>query len=224
MEILLLTDSDEFEKSLSGLRAFGHSLVRGPLAVAGPADCNGAEAVVVDGSSDMCGARESCRKIAAWDLGPAVVAVVTAEDFATVDLDWPVDDVLVSTAGPLEANARLHRALARRTGSAHSAVRFGALVIRPDSFTASLANRELGLTLTEFKLLSYLVQHAGQAFTRTRLLREVWGGEGSRRKVDVHIQRLRAKLGAEPGSIVDTVRGVGYMTPEPRRAQWPIAN
>ncbi|CAJ1507949.1 winged helix-turn-helix domain-containing protein [[Mycobacterium] holstebronense] len=224
MEIVLLTDRDEFAQPLLGLGVFGHSIVRGPLAVNARADYRGANAALVDGCADLPVARESCRKLGAWEPSAAVLAVVAAEDFAAVGLDWHVDDVLSATAGPAEANARLRLALARRRESTHNTLEFGALVIHPDSFTASLSNRDLDLTLTEFKLLNYLVQHAGQAFTRARLLREIWGGEGGRRKVDVHVQRLRAKLGADHESIVDTVRGVGYMTPELPQSQWAIAN
>lgn len=224
MEIVLLTDRDEFAQSLSGLGVFGHSIIRSPLTVTARADCRGARAVLVDGCADVPAARESCRKLGAWEPSAAVLAVVAADDFAAVGLDWHVDDVLIATAGPAEANARLRLALARRRESTHNTLEFGALVIHPDSFTASLSNRDLDLTLTEFKLLNYLVQHAGQAFTRARLLREIWGGEGGRRKVDVHVQRLRAKLGADHESIVDTVRGVGYMTPELPQSQWAIAN
>ncbi|MFL0180016.1 MULTISPECIES: winged helix-turn-helix domain-containing protein [unclassified Mycobacterium] len=224
MKILLLTDRDEFARSLSGIGVFGHSIVRSSLTLTTRADCHGANAVLVDGCSDVPVARETCRKLGAWEPSAAVLAVVAAEDLAAVGLDWHVDDVLIATAGPAEANARLLLALARRDESAPHRLQFGALVIHPDSFTASLSDRDLDLTLTEFKLLSYLVQHAGQAFTRARLLREIWGGEGGRRKVDVHVQRLRAKLGADHDSIVDTVRGVGYMTPESPQPQWAIAN
>lgn len=223
MEILLLTDRDEFEQTLSALRVFGHSVGRAPLAVS-RADCRGAAAVLVDGCTELAAARETCRRLCGWAPSAAVLAVVAAEDFVAVDIDWQVDDVLVATAGPAEAHARLRLALARRRESEQSAVQFGDLTIRPDSYTAELSGRELDLTLTEFKLLNYLVRHAGHAFTRTRLLHEVWGGEGSRRKVDVHVQRLRAKLGADHESIVDTVRGVGYMTPESPQPQWAIAN
>lgn len=224
MDILLLTERDEFERSLSALRVFGHSVVRAPLAIATRSACRGVTAVLVDGCTDLTTARETCRRLGAWGPSAAVLAVVTAEDFVVVDLDWQVDDVLVATAGPAEAHARLRLALARRRENLHSALQFGDLVIHPDSYTASLSDRELDLTLTEFRLLNHLVQHAGQAFTRATLLRDVWGGEGGRRKVDVHVQRLRAKLGAEHESIVDTVRGVGYMTPESPQPHWAIAN
>lgn len=224
MEIVLLTDRDEFAQSLSGLGDFGHSIVRRPLADTARADCRGAQAVLVDGCGNVAAARECCRKVGVWEPSAAVLAVVAAEDFAAAGLDWHVDDVLISTASPAEASVRLRLALGRRRESIDNTLQFGDLVIHPDSFTATLADRNLDLTLTEFKLLSHLVAHAGHAFTRSRLLREIWGGEGGRRKVDVHVQRLRAKLGAGSESIVDTVRGVGYMAPESPHPQWAIAN
>jgi DNA-binding response OmpR family regulator len=102
---------------------------------------------------------------------------------------------------------------------------FGELVLHPASYTGQLAGKDLGLTLTEFKLLSFLVQHAGRAFTRTRLMHEVWGYDCNRRvrTVDVHVRRLRAKLGGEYESMVDTVRGVGYMAVTPPRPQWIVS-
>lgn len=224
MDIVLLTDRSEFEQSMSGLRAFGYSVVRAPLALTSRARCRGVAAALVDGCTDLSTSRETCRRLGAWEPSAAVLAVVAAEDFVAVDLDWQVDDVLAATAGPAETHARLRLALARRRESAHTALHFGDLVIHPDSYTATMSGRELDLTLTEFKLLNHLVRHAGEAFTRTRLLREIWGGEGGRRKVDVHVQRLRAKLGVEHERIVDTVRGVGYMTPESPQSHWAIAN
>ena len=88
-----------------------------------------------------------------------------------------------------------------------------------------MGGKDLGLTPTEFKLLSFLVQHAGRAFTRTRLMHEVWGYDctGRVRTVDVHVRRLRAKLGPEYDSMVDTVRGVGYMAVTPPHPQWVVA-
>lgn len=224
MQILLLTDRDEFRRSASKLRTCGYSIATAPLAIGRRPDCRRSGAVLVDGCTDLSAARESCRRMGAWAPSAAVLVVVDAEDFVAVDIDWHVDDVLVATAGPAEMHARLRLATARREHSRYSALQFGDLVIHPDSYTASLADRELDLTLTEFKLLNYLVQNAGHAFTRTRLLRDIWGEEGTCRKVDVHVQRLRAKLGAEHESIVDTVRGVGYMTPQSPQPPWPIAN
>jgi DNA-binding winged helix-turn-helix (wHTH) protein len=88
----------------------------------------------------------------------------------------------------------------------------GALVIDEATYTARLHGRPLDLTYKEFDLLKYLAQHAGQVFTRAQLLAEVWGHDffGGTRTVDVHVRRLRAKLGPEHEQLIGTVRNVGY--------------
>ena len=79
-------------------------------------------------------------------------------------------------------------------------------------YTAKLGGRPLDLTFKEFELLKYLAQHPGRVFTRQQLLQEVWGYDyfGGTRTVDVHVRRLRAKLGPENESLIGTVRNVGY--------------
>jgi DNA-binding response OmpR family regulator len=70
----------------------------------------------------------------------------------------------------------------------------------------------LDLTFKEFELLKFLAQHPGRVFTRAQLLQEVWGYDyfGGTRTVDVHVRRLRAKLGPEHEALIGTVRNVGY--------------
>ena len=70
----------------------------------------------------------------------------------------------------------------------------------------------LDLTFKEFELLKFLAQHPGRVFTRAHLLQEVWGYDyfGGTRTVDVHVRRLRAKLGSEHEALIGTVRNVGY--------------
>src|SRR5690606_35093053 len=86
------------------------------------------------------------------------------------------------------------------------------------TYSAKLKGRVLDLTFKEFELLKYLAQHPGRVFTRAQLLQEVWGYDyfGGTRTVDVHVRRLRAKLGPEHESLIGTVRNVGYrfVTPE----------
>jgi DNA-binding response OmpR family regulator len=86
-----------------------------------------------------------------------------------------------------------------------------------------LRGRPLDLTYKEFELLKYLAQHAGRVFTRAQLLHEVWGYDffGGTRTVDVHVRRLRAKLGAEHESLIGTVRNVGYKAVRPARGRTP---
>jgi DNA-binding winged helix-turn-helix (wHTH) protein len=77
------------------------------------------------------------------------------------------------------------------------------------------------LTYKEFELLKYLAQHAGRVFTRAQLLQEVWGYDffGGTRTVDVHVRRLRAKLGPEHEALIGTVRNVGYKAVRPARGR-----
>lgn len=91
-------------------------------------------------------------------------------------------------------------------------IRGGEITIDEHSYTAKIKGRSLDLTYKEFELLKYLVQHPGRVFTRSQLLQEVWGYDyfGGTRTVDVHIRRLRAKLGPEHEALIGTVRHVGY--------------
>ena len=95
---------------------------------------------------------------------------------------------------------------------ADSEIRSGEVVIDENAYTAKIKGRTLDLTFKEFELLKYLAQHPGRVFSRAQLLSEIWGYDyfGGTRTVDVHIRRLRAKLGPEFESMIDTVRNVGY--------------
>ena len=91
-------------------------------------------------------------------------------------------------------------------------IRNGDLSVDEATYSAKLKGRVLDLTFKEFELLKYLAQHPGRVFTRAQLLQEVWGYDyfGGTRTVDVHVRRLRAKLGPEHESLIGTVRNVGY--------------
>ncbi len=88
----------------------------------------------------------------------------------------------------------------------------GDLVIDEATYSARVGGRLLDLTYKEFELLKHLAQHPGRVFTRAQLLQEVWGYDyfGGTRTVDVHVRRLRAKLGPEYDALIGTVRNVGY--------------
>jgi DNA-binding response OmpR family regulator len=184
-----------------------------------------ADIAIIDARTDLAAARKVCRQLTANAPAVAVVAVVAPADFVAVDVDWHFDDVLLAAAGAAELQARLRLAIKRRRSALEGTLKFGDLVLHQASYAGSLSGKDLGLTLTEFKLLNFLVQHAGRAFTRTRLMHEVWGYDynGRVRTVDVHVRRLRAKLGAEHESMVDTVRGVGYVAVTPPQPQWIVS-
>lgn len=153
--------------------------------------------------------------------GLPLILVVTEGGLAAVTADWGIDDVLLDTAGPAEVEARLRLATGRQQlGSDDSPmeIRNGDLSVDEATYSAKLKGRVLDLTFKEFELLKYLAQHPGRVFTRAQLLQEVWGYDyfGGTRTVDVHVRRLRAKLGPEHESLIGTVRNVGYrfVTPE----------
>jgi len=122
-------------------------------------------------------------------------------------------DELVFPGAP-EAELRVRLAMLRRRAGAGdgTVVRLGPLSIDTETYRVTAAGRALDLTFKEFELLRFLAQHPGRVYTRPGLLREVWGYDfyGGTRTVDVHIRRLRAKLGPEHEHLIETVRGVGY--------------
>ncbi|MBW0019215.1 MAG: winged helix-turn-helix transcriptional regulator [Mycobacterium sp.] len=225
MDALLLTDEADFEAVLPTLRSFAESVRRESLADdqdRPDGHLQSVDVAIIDARSDLTAARRACRQLAATAPAIAVVAVVAPEDFVAVDVDWNFDDVLLAAACAAELQTRLRLAIARRRNAQEGSLQFGDLVLHPASYGATLAGSDLNLTLTEFKLLNFLVQHAGRAFTRTRLMHEVWGydSSGQVRTVDVHVRRLRGKLGSGHESIVETVRGVGYMAVTPPQPRW----
>jgi DNA-binding response OmpR family regulator len=124
-----------------------------------------------------------------------------------------VADELVFPGAP-EAELRVRLAMLRRRSGAGdgTVVRLGPLAIETETYRVTAAGRSLDLTFKEFELLRFLAQNAGRVYTRPGLLREVWGYDfyGGTRTVDVHVRRLRAKLGPEYEHLIETVRGVGY--------------
>ncbi len=113
------------------------------------------------------------------------------------------------------------KAVLRRSGIEESRIlQVSNLTIYEDEYRASLDQRDLGLTLTEFELLRYLVRHPRKAFTRQQLLETIWKDAMmvTERTVDAHIKNLREKLG-DFAKHIQTVRGVGYRFVEDEDAQ-----
>lgn len=167
------------------------------------------DVVLVDGRTDLVGARNLCRALAAAGSGLPVILILTEGGLAALSAEWAPDDFILSTAGPGELEARLR--LASRTEASDDVIRVGGLEVDEAAYTARLEGRLLDLTYTEFELLKYLTANPGRVFSREQLLSEVWGYDyyGGTRTVDVHVRRLRAKLG-DKESLIGTVRNVGY--------------
>ncbi len=178
----------------------------------------GSDVVLVDGRQDLAHARDLCRLIRTTGSDQPVLLVVTEGGLAVVAVDWGIDDVVLHTAGPAELEARLRLATGRLAAARKAqdpedqVIRSGDVTVDEAAYTAKLGGRPLDLTFKEFELLKYLAQHPGRVFTREQLLQEVWGYDyfGGTRTVDVHVRRLRAKLGPEHEALIGTVRNVGY--------------
>ena len=148
---------------------------------------------------------------------PPVLLVLTDGGFTAVSRTWGAADVVLATAGPAEIEARL-RMIAEtvrhepEASSTPGRLEAGDLVIDSSAYTARVRGRHLDLTYKEFELLRHLAQNPGRVLSRTQLLQEVWGYDyfGGTRTVDVHVRRLRAKLGSEHDQLIGTVRNVGY--------------
>jgi DNA-binding response OmpR family regulator len=176
----------------------------------------GPEAVLVDAAENPGQGHAVLRAIAERDAGLPVVAIVERADLER--FAWhEVAEELVYPGVP-EAELRLRLALLRRRhGTGDGAViRLGPLALDTDTYRVTAGGRPLDLTFKEFELLRFLASHPGRVFTRPALLREVWGYDfyGGTRTVDVHVRRLRAKLGPEHEHLVETVRSVGYRAAE----------
>jgi DNA-binding response OmpR family regulator len=173
------------------------------------------DVVLVDARHDLVRVRHLFGQLGASENGIPVLAIVTDGGWAAVTADWGVADVILHTAGPGEVEARIRLAIgraARPAADRAAEVRSGELVIDEATYSAKIRGATLDLTFKEFELLKFLAQHPRRVFTRSQLLQEVWGYDyfGGTRTVDVHVRRLRAKLGTESEALIGTVRNVGY--------------
>ncbi|MGO9749064.1 MAG: winged-helix domain-containing protein [Mycobacterium sp.] len=229
MELLLLTSELHPDPVLPSLSLLPHTVRTAPPEPSSLLEAGTADAVLVDARTDLSSARGLCRLLSTAGRSVPVLAVVSEGGLVAVSADWGLDEILLPSTGPAEIDARLRLVVGRRGGLADQEsagkVSLGELVIDEGTYTARLRGRPLDLTYKEFELLKYLAQHAGRVFTRAQLLHEVWGYDffGGTRTVDVHVRRLRAKLGPEYEALIGTVRNVGYKAVRPARGRAPIA-
>src|ERR1700710_2246122 len=217
--LLLLTSTTQpSAEVLPALALLSHQVRILPAEGSALLEAPDADVVLVDGRKELAHARDLCRLMRTTGTASPVLLIVTEGGLAVVAADWGMDDVLLCPLGPAELEARLRLAIGRLAAQrdaddpeAH-VIRSGEVAVDDSTYTAKLGGRPLDLTFKEFELLKYLVQHPGRVFTREQLLQEVWGYDyfGGTRTVDVHVRRLRAKLGPENESLIGTVRNVGY--------------
>jgi len=171
--------------------------------------------IVIDAGDELARALRTVKKVrsgGALAEVPILVALPVAR-LPGLDVSAGFDDFVLTPLVPAELYARV-RQLDWRAAAFDSdeLVKIDDLVIDLAGHEARLAGRGLGLTHQEFELLAYLAQHRGRAFTRDQLLETVWGYTytGGTRTVDIHVRRLRAKLGPSAGDLIETVRNLGY--------------
>ena len=198
---------------LPALEYLVHTTATAPLDLSSLAGLSGKDLVLIDATRDLSKAQALCRTLHAAGESSQIMVIIPEAGLARLQPDWGTSDFVLPTAGPAEVEARI-RLLVQRpdTVEPDAAIRVGELVVDPVSYQVRLRARPLDLTYKEFELLRFLASRPGRVSTRSQLLQEVWGYDffGGTRTVDVHVRRLRAKLGPEYESMIATVRGVGY--------------
>jgi two-component system, OmpR family, alkaline phosphatase synthesis response regulator PhoP len=171
-------------------------------------------AVIITADADPEGAWALCRALRKRDVPvEPLLLLVSGAQLNDLELREDLfDDFCLSPFHPRELEARMRHLLWRAgKGSRPEVVEYGPLILNLETYQAVIEKRPLDLTYMEYELLKFLATHPGKVFTRETLLSRVWGYEyyGGARTVDVHIRRLRAKLGDEH-NLIHTVRSVGY--------------
>ena len=218
-KVLLLTNtSGASAEVLPALGLLAHNVRILPAEASVLVDVPDVDVILVDARRDLPGAKSLSRLLATTGLGCPIIVIATEGGLSAVSAEWGIDDVMLDTSGPAEVDARIriavgkHHAVIALSDPHSGEIRSGDVVIDESSYTARLKGNVLDLTFKEFELLKYLAQHPGRVFTRAQLLQEIWGYDyfGGTRTVEVHIRRLRSKLGPEFEAIIGTVRNVGY--------------
>ncbi len=178
-----------------------------------PAD--GWSGAVVCATDEPEAAFSLCRSLRKRDVPVApLLMLVNPSQLPDLELREDLfDDFCLWPAAAGELDARLAHLFWRMgLGTRPELVEYGPLALDLETYQAVVAGRPLDLTYMEYELLKFLSTHPGKVFTRETLLSRVWGYEyyGGARTVDVHIRRLRAKLGEEHANLISTVRSVGY--------------
>ena len=170
---------------------------------------------IICADGDPEGAFALCRALRKRDLPlEPLLLLISGTQLADLELrDDLFDDFCLAPFHPRELEARLKHLFWRTgRGTRPELIEYGDLVLNLETYQAAIDTEPLDLTYMEYELLKFLASHPGKVFTRETLLSRVWGYEyyGGARTVDVHVRRLRAKLGEEHAGLISTVRSVGY--------------
>lgn len=215
--ILLLTNTlGASAEVLPSLALLQHQVRILPLEATALIDVPEVDALFVDSRRDLPTIKSFTKLLETTGISCPIILIATEGALSAMTSDWGFDDVILDTAGPAEVEARIRIAVGRSQQvdgvDASKEIKSGEITIDENSYTAKIKGRALDLTFKEFELLKYFAGHPGRVFTRAQLLQEIWGYDyfGGTRTVDVHIRRLRSKLGPEFEAVIGTVRNVGY--------------
>jgi DNA-binding response OmpR family regulator len=218
-KVLLLTNTlGASAEVLPALGLLQHQVKILPAEASVLVDAPEVDLLLIDARRDLPTVKSFAKLLDSTGVSCPIIAITTEGGLTAFNADWGIDDVILDTAGPAEVDARIRIALGKHAielvaSDPHAGeIRSGDVTIDEATYTARLKGNVLDLTFKEFELLKYLAQHPGRVFTRAQLLQEIWGYDyfGGTRTVDVHIRRLRSKLGPEFEAIIGTVRNVGY--------------
>jgi len=210
-QLLILTSAVDREV-LPALSLLSHRARQIPAEPAQLVNTPNCDLIFVDARNDLASARSLCKILTTTGVGVPILLIITEGGLTAVSADWGAADVVLETAGPAEVDTRIRLAIGRQVqDQSTSKIQASGVVIDEASYSARVHGRPLDLTFKEFELLRFFAMHPSRVFTREQLLSEVWGYDyfGGTRTVDVHVRRLRAKLG-DLESLIGTVRNVGY--------------
>lgn len=218
MKISVVTENTDVAEVIPALALLNHTTQLLPFHANSIKELAHAEVVLLDiTGTNLVAARDYCRAVAA--AHPTLPVVVAIEEASLIALDssWAVDEFFLPQASPVEFDARLRLLMTRNPvpvekAEDSSVAAIGGLIVDELTYVARVDGTPLDLTYKEFELLHFLVKNAGRVFSREQLLQDVWGYDyfGGARTVDVHVRRLRAKLGHDYEHVIATVRNVGY--------------
>lgn len=218
MALLVMLSDRAPEAALPAFADLRFDLKVEPLSIGALDHVRGLEpvAMLVDGGENPAQAWSVLQAIQAAEIRIPTLAIVDCDGVERYPWHEVVDEFVYPGAPSAEIGLRVAMLRRRAGASNESTIRLGPLAIDTDSYRVTAQGRPLDLTFKEFELLRFLASRAGRVFTRPALLREVWGYDfyGGTRTVDVHVRRLRAKLGPEHEHLIQTVRSVGYRAAE----------
>ncbi len=210
-QLLLLSSAAESDP-LPSLELLSHQILQIPLNTSMLLNSPESDLILIDARRELANAKAVCKTLRVSAIDTPVILIVTEGGCAVVNGDWSIADMILDTAGPAETEARLRLALDKTVMEEPShRIHASGVTIDEANYSAKVKGKALDLTYKEFELLRFFASNPSRVFTREHLLSEVWGYDyfGGTRTVDVHVRRLRAKLG-DLEQLIGTVRNVGY--------------